>query len=91
MTAIIIRTVPAGLLEAATAAALRWCRGTLDAWRESRRLRAERLNFDALDDVVLRDMGLRRSEYDSYLAEASGLAPWTRTRVVRGIPRHPWP
>jgi hypothetical protein len=91
MTATIIRTVPAGLLETAAAAAVRWCSGAVDAWRDSRRLSAERLNFDALDDVVLRDMGLRRSEYDSYLAEARGLAPRSRTRLARGAHLHPWP
>jgi uncharacterized protein YjiS (DUF1127 family) len=35
-----------------------------------------------LSDFVLRDIGLSRSELDSYLAEAEGDAPLTRLRLM---------
>jgi hypothetical protein len=58
-------------------------------WRHSfarlqraRRLAAERQAFDALPPYVLRDLGVDRSEYDSYLAEARGAAA-ARARATR--------
>ncbi|HEU5296547.1 MAG TPA: hypothetical protein VFU71_17335 [Burkholderiaceae bacterium] len=37
---------------------------------------------DALDDAALRDLGISRSELQSYIAEADGLVESTRRRVI---------
>ena len=42
-----------------------------------------RREFDRLDDSTLRDLGISRSEFDSYWAETHGLAEPTRVRVTR--------
>jgi len=41
----------------------------------------ERRELEMLDGNALRDLGLHRSEYGSYLAEASGAANPTRRRI----------
>lgn len=51
----------------------------------SRRAARRRALYD-IDDVALRDLGLRRSELDSCWAESEGLAPTTRLRLSFG----PW-
>jgi uncharacterized protein YjiS (DUF1127 family) len=47
------------------------------------RYAAARREFDRLDDSTLRDLGISRSEFDSYWAETHGLAEPTRVRVTR--------
>jgi len=47
-------------------------------WRRELQARRE---LEQLDASALRDLGLHRSEYLSYLAEASGAADQTRRRV----------
>lgn len=49
------------------------------AWRHA----AARREFERLDDSTLRDLGISRSEFDSYWAETHGLAEPTRLRVTR--------
>jgi len=58
-----------------------------DAWRHA----AARREFEALDDATLRDLGMRRSEYDSYWAETHGLAEHTRKRVSGRSTGKQWP
>jgi uncharacterized protein YjiS (DUF1127 family) len=58
-----------------------------DSWRYA----AARREFNSLDDATLRDLGMRRSEYDSYWAETHGMAE--RTRRHAGAPHREkqWP
>ena len=49
------------------------------AWRHA----AARREFHRLDDNALRDLGISRSEFDSYWAESHGLAERSRRRVMR--------
>ena len=58
-----------------------------DSWRYA----AARREFNALDDSTLRDLGLRRSEYDSYWAETHGWAEHTRKRVPGHFIGKQWP
>lgn len=51
------------------------------AIRRWRRELQERRELELLDGNALRDLGLHRSEYLSYLAEASGAADQTRRRI----------
>jgi uncharacterized protein YjiS (DUF1127 family) len=51
------------------------------AWRAHRKAAADERAFARLDDATLRDLGMRRSEYGSYWAEAYGEADHTRVRV----------
>jgi hypothetical protein len=44
------------------------------------RLVVERRDFAALDPATLRDLGVHRSEFDSYWAESNGLTERTRVR-----------
>lgn len=48
----------------------------------ARRLSHMQATLAQLDDATLRDIGLRRSEVQSYWAEAEGLVPLTRRNVV---------
>ena len=48
-------------------------------WRLEPRQRGE---LELLDASALRDLGLHRSEYRSYLAESSGTAESTRRRLA---------
>jgi uncharacterized protein YjiS (DUF1127 family) len=48
------------------------------AWRYA----IARREFNALDASTLRDLGMSRSEFDSYWAETHGMAEQTRARVV---------
>ncbi|MCM2336784.1 MAG: hypothetical protein NDI66_08390 [Pseudomonas sp.] len=60
-------------------AALRALLGRLaDAWRHA----AAHREFNRLDAAALRDLGLTRSEFDSYWAETHGQAEPTRLRVI---------
>lgn len=43
--------------------------------------------FNRLDAGTLRDLGMSRSEFDSYWAESHGLAEQTRVRVIEGVRR----
>lgn len=58
-----------------------------DSWRYA----AARREFHSLDDATLRDLGMRRSEYDSYWAESHGLAERTRKRVPGHFIGKQWP
>ena len=58
---------------------------------EQRRAARERAEFYRLDERSLRDLGLTRDEYRSYLAEASGLVPRTRLRLADAPHRQPAP
>jgi uncharacterized protein YjiS (DUF1127 family) len=49
------------------------------AWRHA----AARREFERVDDETLRDLGISRSEFDSYWAETHGEAEPTRRRVTR--------
>jgi len=39
--------------------------------------------FARLDAAAIRDLGMSRSEFDSYWVETHGLTEWTRMRVQR--------
>ena len=52
---------------------------------EQRRRARARAELDSLDDHALRDLGLQRSEFDSYIAEA--LHEVEATRVRSGVQR----
>jgi uncharacterized protein YjiS (DUF1127 family) len=58
-----------------------------DSWRYA----AARREFNLLDDATLRDLGMRRSEYDSYWAESHGMADHTRKRVPGHFIGKQWP
>ena len=55
------------------------------AHAEMRRRARARAELAALDEHALRDLGLQRSEFDSYLAES--LQQVERTRVRSGVQR----
>ena len=44
---------------------------------------AARSEFNRLDASTLRDLGISRSEFDSYWAETHGMADQTRVRVTQ--------
>jgi uncharacterized protein YjiS (DUF1127 family) len=48
-----------------------------------RRHAAARREFQRLDDNALRDLGISRSEFDSYWAESLGQAERSRRRVMQ--------
>jgi len=48
------------------------------AWRYA----VARREFNHVDANTLRDLGISRSEFDSYWAESQGLAEQTRVRVI---------
>jgi hypothetical protein len=58
-----------------------------DSWRYA----AARREFNSLDDATLRDLGMRRSEYDSYWAESHGMADQTRKRLPGHFLGKQWP
>ena len=84
-----VHPAPGGAMPPGTlvAGGIRWWRRVHQWWADARRHAAERRAFDELDDAALRDLGMRRCEYESYRAEANALAPRTRRRVQR--PAHP--
>ena len=57
-------------------------RPLVDAMRKRRRDRCDRLAFERVDDRTLRDLGIDRSEYCSYYAEAHGLAERSRRHLT---------
>ncbi|MGM9480182.1 DUF1127 domain-containing protein [Roseateles sp. NT4] len=56
-------------------------RRLLDACRSHLQSQRERAEFMQLDATALRDLGLHRSEYDSYRCEAEGDVRRTRRRL----------
>ena len=56
------------------------------AWHRRRRRRAALRELDALDDHLLQDIGLHRSEVSSLVAEMYGAAPVTRLAAMRCLP-----
>ena len=68
----------AGILRGAPAAITR---KLAETWRHA----AARREFNGLDDIALRDLGIGRGEFDSYWAETHGRAEPTRLRVTRHI------
>jgi uncharacterized protein YjiS (DUF1127 family) len=65
-------------LRSALSALLRELAG---AWRYA----AARREFNRVDQDTLRDLGISRSEFDSYWAETQGLAEPTRVRVTQQL------
>lgn len=61
----------------------RWLQPLVRHWRRMRRAAATRRELARLDDTMLRDLGLRRSEIGSISAELAGLAETTRLRAQR--------
>lgn len=61
--------------------------GFIDRWRAHAKRRARHIELANLSDRMLRDLGLRRSELTSVLAESEGCAEVTRLRVLRGAGR----
>lgn len=53
------------------------------AWQRGRRRRAMQRELDALDERLLRDIGVQRSEVSSLVAELTGAAPATRRAAMR--------
>jgi uncharacterized protein YjiS (DUF1127 family) len=58
-------------------------RSTAAAWQRSRRRRAALRELESLDDHMLQDIGVHRSELQSVVAELIGAAPATRRAVMR--------
>ena len=61
-------------------------RGTAAAWQRSRRRRAALRELQTLDDRMLHDIGVSRSELQSLLAELAGDTPATRRAAARSVP-----
>jgi uncharacterized protein YjiS (DUF1127 family) len=57
-------------------------RSTAAAWHRSRRRRAMLRELETLDDHMLRDIGIHRSEVSSLVAELIGAAPATRRAAM---------
>ena len=64
-------------------AVVRALRGTAAAWQRSRRRRAMQRELESLDDHMLRDIGVHRSEVSSLVSELIGAAPATRRAAMR--------
>jgi uncharacterized protein YjiS (DUF1127 family) len=58
-------------------------RSTAAAWQRIRRRRAMQRELESLDDRMLRDIGVHRSEVSSLVAELIGTAPATRRAAMR--------
>ena len=58
-------------------------RGVADWLRASWRYAAARREFERLDPLAVRDLGMSASEFDSYWAESEGCAETTRIRIAR--------
>ena len=58
-------------------------RCTAAAWQRSRRRRAMLRELESLDDHMLHDIGVHRSEVSSLVAELIGAAPATRRAAMR--------
>ena len=56
------------------------------AWQRSRRRRAALSELESLDDHILQDIGVHRSELPSLVAEMTGEAVATRSAVIRSLP-----
>jgi uncharacterized protein YjiS (DUF1127 family) len=56
------------------------------AWHRSRRRRAALRELQALDDRMLKDIGVTRSELSSLVAEVIGAAQPTRRAAMRSLP-----
>ena len=61
-------------------------RSTAAAWERSRRRRAALSELESLDDHILQDIGVHRSELPSLVAEMTGEAVATRSAVIRSLP-----
>jgi uncharacterized protein YjiS (DUF1127 family) len=57
-------------------------RSTAAAWQRIRRRRAMLRELESLDDRMLRDIGVHRSEVSSLVAELIGAAPATRRAAM---------
>ncbi len=75
-------TAPVGAPHASPAW-LQRIRNWIRDWNQRRRERALFAALARLDDVTLRDLGIRRSEFGSIGAESLGYADSTRLRIVR--------
>lgn len=62
---------------AASTLATLW-RDIVSSWRHA----VARSREQPIDDATLRDLGITRSELSSFEAEAAGLAPRTRLRLL---------
>ena len=58
-------------------------RSTAAAWQRIRLRRAMLRELESLDDRMLRDIGVHRSEVSSLVAELIGAAPATRRAAMR--------
>ena len=61
-------------------------RSTAAAWQRFRRRRAMQGELESLDDRMLRDIGMHRSEVSSLVSELIGAAPATRRAAMRSLP-----
>ena len=57
-------------------------RSTAAAWQRCRRRRAMQRELESLDNRMLRDIGIHRSEVSSLVAELTGDAPATRRAAM---------
>ena len=73
---------PTGLLRFA-AGARRAVRAFLHEFDGLRAYIAARSEFNRLDASTMRDLGISRSEFDSFWAETHGQAEQTRVRVIQ--------
>ncbi len=72
---------PARPWRAADVHPLGWLPPLLSQWRRRRRAAALQRELQALDDRILRDVGLTRSEIGSLSAELAGLVERSRVRA----------
>ena len=61
-------------------------RSSAAAWHRSRRRFVAWHELESLDDHLLKDIGLHRSELSSVVAEIMGAAPATRRVTMRSQP-----
>jgi uncharacterized protein YjiS (DUF1127 family) len=62
-----------------------WLRERVAGWRAAAQRTRHQRAVGLLDDATLRDLGLRRSEIGSVLAEAAGEAELTRQRIASAL------